>query len=358
MRMQMQKRRQMLVTALVLALLVALFIFYLLFGGPKLPPEALAIIDEVLEEELPELITGETGYATSDNLQIWYERLSPDGAAKGIVLMIVGTGGDGFMWPPKFIRTFLDAGYQVIRYDHRGTGMSDWVEKWSFRDPYSVIDLSHDALSVLDTLDVQKTHLVGLSMGGMIAQQLAIDHPDRVASLTLMMTSGDVGDPDLPEPSGSYFIKSAFQGFPLMKYRILGGEKNLIRERIAKEITFAGPDNLDVREAAQLVLYDLRRRRGINVRALFQHFLAVGVSPSRYEGLAKLDIPALVIHGVKDQLLPVEHGKKLAETIPNAEGIWIEDAGHIFPLPGMDDLQARIISHINASNTVQEETTA
>src|SRR5688572_2451881 len=220
-----------LVIAILLLLLAGLLI-YAFASGPTLPPETDAIIEDVLNSELSEIIVGQTGFASSDGLKIWYESISPEGSSKGTVLLIMANGGDALIWPPKFVRTFVDAGHQVIRYDHRGTGMSDRVENWDRKNPYSVADMAGDAVAVLDALKIQKAHLVGLSMGGMIAQEVAPNHPDRVASLTLMMTSGYIGDPDLPGLTSRYFLNTIVKGIPLLKYRILGGERNLINERI------------------------------------------------------------------------------------------------------------------------------
>jgi pimeloyl-ACP methyl ester carboxylesterase len=329
-----------------LILIVGLLI-YSYTSGSTLPPEIDAIIESVLNSELPEVIVGQTGFASSEGLNIWYENISPEGPSKGTVLLIMANGGDALIWPPKFVRAFVDSGYQVIRYDNRGTGMSDWVENWDRNNPYSLVNMAGDAVAVLDALKFQKAHIVGLSMGGMIAQEVAANHPDRVSSLTLLSTSGYVGDPDLPSLTSRYFFSSIVKGIPLLKYRILGGEKNLIKERIAKTITVVGYEGLDIKETAEVVLYDLRKRRGINIKAIFQHQTAVSVSGSRYEKLKTLNVPTLVIHGTADQFIPVEHGKKLVEVIPNAKGLWLDGVGHVFPYPNMDEVNKNIIANFN-----------
>ena len=338
-------------TILLIALLVAIagFVPYLLLGGPKLPSDTDATIDDVLRGELPELITGQTGYAQSDGRDIWYESIPPTGPPQGTVLLLMGMGSDSFLWPPKFLRAFVNAGYRTVRYDQRGTGMSDWFKDWDRRNPYSLRDMAGDAVAVLDALGIDSAHLVGLSMGGMIAQEIAIHHPQRVASLTLMMTSGHAADPELPGPSSRFFISNAAAGLPLLKYRLIGGEKNLIRARVAKTVGALGSEDIDVRETAERVLYDRRRRRGINGRAVFQHWMAVNVSGSRHEGLKDVAAPTLVIHGTADALLPVEHGRKLVETIPDARGIWLQDAGHVFPPPDAEMVYGAILAHLAAA---------
>jgi pimeloyl-ACP methyl ester carboxylesterase len=337
-------RKFLIVIIVTLFPLLVVLVIYIFIAGPKLPSETDAIIDEVLNRALPEQIVGETGFASSAGLKIWYEGIPPKGTPKGTVLLIMSNGGDGFFWSPSFMQAFVAAGYQLIRYDHRGTGMSDWVEEWDRQNPYSLVDMAGDAVTVLDALEVQEAHLVGVSLGGMVAQEVAINHPDRVASLTLIMASGDVGDPDLPSLSIRYLLESTLKKLPLLKYRIMGGEKNLIKERVAGYISLLGDEELDIQEIAEVILYDRRNRRGMNARAVFQHIMAVTGSGSRYEKLRALDMPTLVIHGKDDQLLPIEHGEKLVDIIPNAKGLWVDDMGHVFPLPKA--LTKDILSHI------------
>lgn len=344
----------MTIVAVTLLSLLLAVLMWLYLSAPKLPVETDGIIDDVLNSPLPDVVSGRTGFATSDGLKIWYESIPPTGPPKGTVLLIFGMAGDALIWPPKFVQAFVEAGYRVVRYDNRGTGMSDWVENWDPDNPYSVADMARDALAVLDVLEISEAHLVGLSLGGMIAQEVGIQRPDKVASLTLMLTSGDVGDPELPHMSTRAFLRPMLQGIALLiRYYMFGGERNLIKTRIAKIIMVNGYEGLDIREIAEVVLYDLRNRRGLNVKAGRQHQVAAGVSSARYEGLRALRAPALVIHGTADDMLPFEHGKKLAATLPHAKGLWLEGVGHVFPLPKMDEINKKIVAHMSSANDVQ-----
>ena len=161
------------------------------------------------------------------------------------------------------------------------------------------------------------------------------------------MTSGFIGDPQLPGPSTRYFIRSLVTGLPLLKYRIMGGEKNLIKERIAKTISTSGDEGLDVRELAVLVLYDQRERRGINLIAVLQHQTAITNSGSRYEKLKYVQVATLVIHGTEDRFIPIEHGRRLVEVLPNARGLWLEGVGHVFPPPNLGNMMSEILIHLN-----------
>ena len=171
---------------------------YIYLSGPPLPPNSDEIISQVLRSELPEIFSGQTGYAKSGDINIWYESIEPDESPQGAVLLLAGISSDAVAWPPKFLDALVAAGYQVIRTDHRGTGMSDWIENWDSSNPYSLSDMADDGIAVLDALGVEKAHVIGVSMGGMIAQQMSIDHPDRVLSLTSIMSSGNISDPNLP----------------------------------------------------------------------------------------------------------------------------------------------------------------
>lgn len=328
-----------------LLLLSLALVAYLVFAGPKLPPGTDALLDDVLARELPELVTGQSGWADSGGLKIWYERRAPTGPARGTVLLNSSLGGDAFSWPLPCLRTLAQAGYYVIRYDYRGTGLSDWMEQWNSQHPYAVADLARDALAVLDALGVERAHVFGLSLGGMVAQEIALQQPARVASLTLLMTSGYIGDPDLPGLTSSYFFSLLATGLPLLKYRLRGGEKNLIKERLAKTLLVIKPADLDVRELAEVVLYELRRRRGLNLRAIQQHQTAVTVAGSRYARLRTLNTPTLVIHGTADRFIPVEHGRQLAQVIPHAQGLWLAGVGHLFPVPNLAAVMERVFAH-------------
>lgn len=318
-------------------------------GGPKLPPDSDTIIERVAGSDLSHVVAGETGYADSSGVRIWYESIPAEKPEQGVVLLNISMGGHSLFWPRAFIRGLTGAGYRVIRYDQRGTGASDWLPEWSRKHPYSLLDMAADAIAVLDALQVERAHVVGLSLGGFVAQEIAIGHPDRVASLTLMSSAADPTDQALPEPHFGRMLRAGLAGIPLLRYRLLGGEKNLVKGVVAKTIRGLGDENLDVEETAELVLYDLRYRRGINLRAIMQHQAAVTVTRSRYESLRRLRVPTLVIHGTADDFLPIEHARKLVELIPGAEHLWLGGVGHQFPYPDLSAITQAIVSHLGGT---------
>ncbi len=333
----------MLIVLVIFISLIAL----ILYSGPRLEDETLRMIDETLSEELPELIKGKTGFVLSNNVKIWYELISPPTPTKGVICLLMSNAADALLWPPSFINRFTSAGFEVLRFDYRGTGQSDWMVDWRKENAYSLYDMATDVNAILDALDISRVHLLGLSLGGMIAQEVAINYPDRVLSLTLLMTTGDATDSTMKVFSMRYLIRSLIRSIPMMRYRIIGGERNLIIERILKLKLVLDDNSFDVKETAQQVLYDLRKRRGINIKAVFQHFRAVAISGSRYDKLKHLTLPTLIIHGTNDEIFPLEHGKKLVELIPNAKFIWLEGVGHGLPIPNMDTILTKVIEHMS-----------
>ena len=326
---------------LALFVLVALLSIYILTSGPSLPDHSEDIIAEVIANPLPEVLKGDTGYANSGDKKIWYEHLTPIDSSKGAVLLIMGISNDALGWPRSFIDRLVEAEYEVIIFDHRGTGLSDWIDEWDAEDPYSLSDMADDGVAILDTLGLEEAHVLGVSMGGMIAQEFAIKHPDRITTLTSMMSSGYIVDPELPPISGDI----AWQLIRIaLKYSILGGEKNLIKLHLASRIILRGNSNYEVNieGIAQQTLYNIRNRRGYNPDVSRQHQTAVSVSGSRYDDLRSIKVPTLIVHGRSDPFIPIDHGFKCARLIPGADSLWIDNMGHDLPEDLIDPLVAKL----------------
>lgn len=321
---------------------------YLYNSGPILPPETETIIEKVISDPLPEIIHGEQGFASSQGVKIWYEHQTPIDSTKGTILLIMGISNDALGWPPTFLKDLVEAGYQVIRYDHRGTGLSDWMENWDADNPYSLADMAKDGVAILDGLGIEKAHILGVSMGGMIAQEMVINHPNRVNSLISIMSSGNIFDADLPPISGETAIELIKVA---AKYGIMGGEANLIQLHIASRIILMGTaqQTLNIQEIAAHVLYNVRNRNGYNASVSQQHQGAVSNSKSRYTALQKLKIPALIIHGKADPFIPFAHGQKLINTIPHADSLWLDNMGHDIPESLMDSITDKLIKHLETS---------
>lgn len=317
--------------------------------GPRLPPGTAATIARIRARPVTDVITGESGYAQSGEVRIWYESIPAVGAQKGVALLNIALGASSLYWPPAFLRALSEAGYRVVRYDQRGTGASSRLPDWTSQHPYSLIDMATDAIAVLDELRIARAHVIGLSLGGFIAQEIAIAFPERVQSLTLMSTSADPTDASMPGPRTWPLIASAIANLPLLRYRVLGGETNIVKELLAGLVALGGDEPVDVEEWTKIVLYDLRERGGLNLRALRQHQVAVTVTRSRYPLLGTITAPTLVIHGKDDAFVPIEHGHRLAAAIPSASGMWVDDAGHPFPYPNMRWVTGAITNHLDAA---------
>ena len=318
--------------------------------SPRLPPGTNAVIARIRSEPVTDVVIGDSGHAQSGKVRIWYESIPPEGAEKGVVLLNIALGASSLYWPPSFVRAFSAAGFRVVRYDQRGTGASSRMPEWTWQRSYSLIDMAGDAIAVLDELRIDRAHVVGLSLGGFVAQEIAIGYPERVQSLTLMSTSADPTDPSMPGPRIRPLITSAVARLPLLRYRVLGGEANLVKEVVAGLVAQGGDEPVDVEAWTRIVLYDRRERGGFNLGALRQHHTAVTVTRSRYPFLGAITAPTLVIHGEDDSFLPIGHGRRLAAAIPSASGVWLEGAGHPFPYPGMSEVTERIIHHVASSD--------
>ena len=331
----------------ILVLLIILFV-QACAAVPKLSEKDKEIIREVLNAPLPELVTGETGFAKSQGHDIWCERIRPTGAVKGSILLIMGHGNDALSWPPKFISAFVDEGYEVIRYDHRGTGLSTSPEKWKKKNAYTLTDMSEDAMAVLKTLQLTKAHIVGVSMGGMIAQLAAINYPEKIESLTLIMTTGDAMDEELSPMSEDLLPKMISA---VLKYGVVGGKKGKIKLQLVQRKLLMGDatGEIDVKAMAETSLYNQVKRDGYHFITARHHQQALLLSTSRYAALHEMQLPTLVIHGEQDPVIPIAHGKKLLATLPNSDSLWVDNMGHDLPEAAIPKICLIILSHFKKS---------
>lgn len=237
-------------------------IYFYVHSGPELPQETDRIVQEVLSEKLPELITGDTGYVKSGGVDIWYESKMPitrefQRNPAGVVLLVMGQGVSAVGGSVELYEALLKSGYQVIRTDHRGLGMSDWIQNWDKENGYNLNDMAADNIAVLNALGIQKAHILGVSMGGVIAQIIAIDYPERVSSLISMMSSADAYDRDLPQPP-TYITRDMIKLF--LRFGLIPSEENTMKMMVGVYDLLKGkPENgVDIKKISQATLYDLR----------------------------------------------------------------------------------------------------
>ena len=319
----------MLTSSILLIFLILAGYFYVR-SSPKLPDDIDSIIEEVLTSDIPEQVTGESGYADANGKKIWYNHIPAKVTRKGTVVLVMGHSTNIFGWPDYFIQEFLDVGYDVIRYDNRGIGMSDWIKDWTSENAYSLEDMADDCIAILDHLKLQKVHLVGASMGGMIAQRLAISYGPRFHTMTTIMSSGFMEDPQLtlvPKP----FKRALFK--TMAKYGWRPTEKNSIKIGVSliRLLRNNKDHQVDAKDIAEKMMYDMRKRGGFNRMVVKQHSEAIKISGSRYDELAQISIPTLIIHGKKDPLVKFEHALKYAPMIPHAKTVYLDKMGHDLP---------------------------
>lgn len=298
-----------------------------------------------MKEPVAEVIQGKTGFVKSQGWKVWYESIEPQDPINGTILLVMGAANDALSWHVDFISHLTNSGYRVIRYDHRGTGLTTSREGWDRKNPYSLKDMTADPIAILDSLKIRKAHFVGVSMGGMIAQEVAIKYPERTASLTSIMSSANVFDTLLP-PISDEIIPEMISA--VVKYGVLGGEKGKIKLQVVHKRILMGEatGEINVKSIAEVARYNVEKRTGYHFISGRHHQAAIENSGSRYQGLRKINIPVLVIHGEQDPVIPIAHGKKMVSIISNADSLWLKNMGHDLPDALMSTICAKIIAHI------------
>ena len=251
------------------------------------------------------------------------------------ILLIMGAAASMDWWEDDFCERLAAGSRFVVRYDNRDTGRSVSYEPGA--PPYTGRDLAADAVGVLDVFGLASAHLVGMSMGAGIGQLLALDHPDRVASLTLISSSP--GGPDLPPMSEG--LRAAFaEPTPQPDW---SDRAAVIDYMVDSERPFAGSWPID-----EARLRDLAGRvfdRTVNIASsMTNHWIIDGGEPIR-ERLGQVTAPTLVIHGAEDPLFPYAHAEALAGEIPGAQLLALERTGHELPRAVWDVVVPAILRH-------------
>lgn len=329
------------IALVIIGLLIGFAIF--VYTGPQLPENTDALIAELDAEGIPEIVPGTIGYAQSGSVSICYETAGDPNSPKGTMLMICGYTLSLASWPEHFYNALLDSGFHVVRFDNRGVGKSAWMKNWSKANAYKLEDMAKDAIAVLDHLGIEKAHVLGASMGGMIAQRVAISHSERVLSLTSIMSTGYYNDPELQAVPGKFrrdFARYIFRYPP----RKSSSETQRLKLHlgIVQMLKGKGDYQMDRKGILRRAMYEIRNRNGFNIKAGPQHEAAIKGSGSRYAELGQIKAPTLVIHGTTDPLVTFPHGKKYAPMIPNATTLFVEGMGHDLPKIYMPE----IIQHI------------
>ena len=244
------------------------------------------------------------------------------------LLLIMGLGAQMIVWEDDFCAALAARGFWVVRFDNRDVGRSSRIS-WTppaepgetIAAPYRLVDMAADAIGLMDALGIASAHLVGASMGGMIAQEMAIHWPARVRSLTSIMST--TGDPGLPPPSPEAV---ALFTAPPPRTPAEYVEGNVAAWRVLRGPGYPEDEERDRQRATRAVA------RGFDPEGARRQLLAVLASGSRKPALAGVIAPTLVIHGADDPLVPLAAGEDTAAAIPGARLVTLPRMGHALPI--------------------------
>ncbi len=290
--------------------------------------------------------------ARANGIDICYEIFGEPTAEP--MLLIMGLGAQMVLWDDAFCEQLAARGFRVIRFDNRDIGQSGKLTggkrlsplellklrflKIPVAAPYKIIDMARDTTGLMDVLGIKSAHLVGASMGGMIAQEIAISFPQRVRSLTSIMST--TGNPKVPPPT-----KEA--AAMLMAPPPTTKEEYFARFaqtwKILRVGSFPEDEALDPSRAARIY------SRGLNPAGVGRQLRAILASGSRKARLAAVTAPTLVIHGTVDPLVHPMGGRDTAASIPGARLLMIEGMGHAIPIPMWPQIIGAIAEHAHGA---------
>jgi len=291
------------------------------------------------------------GTVRSNGLDIAYETT---GEGPPLV-MIMGIGAPMVNWPEGFYRAVVEAGFTAIRFDNRDVGRSSKMDHlgippvWplmarralgrSVPAPYTLGDMADDVAGLLDGLHLDSAHVIGASMGGMIAQTFALRHPTRIRSLTSIMSSTGSRLDSLGQPRALAAItkRGPTQGEAAVDHMVW------VLQTIGSR-THPTPDD-ELRDLIRRCI-----RRGMSPEGFARQWAAILSTGSRWRALRKLDVPTLVIHGDEDPLMPPRAGRATAWAVPRARFVCVEGMGHDLPKPLWPQIVGAIAEHAHAVN--------
>lgn len=290
---------------------------------------------------------------TANSIELEYD--THGDPANEPMLLVMGLGAQMTLWPIEFVEALAARGFYVIRYDNRDIGLSQKFDgakapgmlrqiiftRLGFppRVPYTLSDMAADGIGLLDALGIGRAHVVGASMGGMIAQLMAVEHGDRLLSLTSIFST--TGDPRLPQAD-----KAAIE--PLTNPPDSLDEEVLVEHGIRISNAIGSPGyRPDPELLRQRVIENVRR--SVYPEGLRRQVAAIIADGDRTERLRSVTTPTLVLHGEDDPLVKVEGGRATAEAIPGARLKTYPGWGHDLPLELVDTLADEIAAHARAA---------
>ncbi len=292
---------------------------------------------------MPTITTPNTG------IEIFYE--DHGDPSHEAILLVMGLGAQLTLWPDELVDALVDDGFRVIRYDNRDIGLSQKMEGerapslatqvlrkkfgWPARVPYTLTDMAHDGIGLLDALEITSAHVVGASMGGMIAQLMAVHHGPRLRSLTSIMSTTGNGKLPQAEKHAMDALIAPLAGMD---------EETLVAHglNIARNIGSPGFP-FDPDQQREKVLRNVRR--SVYPAGLPRQLAAIIDDGCRRSRLADVRMPTLVLHGEDDPLVKLAAGEDTARHIPGARLVTIPGWGHDIPLPLIDRVATEIVTH-------------
>jgi pimeloyl-ACP methyl ester carboxylesterase len=277
--------------------------------------------------------------ASNGSCELYFETFGDP--SNPTLLMINGLGSQSINFADDWIQMFVGRGLHVIRFDNRDVGRSTWFDDAPVGEngaAYLLTDMANDAVAVLDAAGVDRAHVVGFSMGGMIVQQLAIEHPERLLTATsVMSTTGEDGH-------GS----SSREAFALLTAKPATDRESYVQSQIAGQRVWGSPEFADEDRWRQVA--EAAFDRGFHPSGTTRQFLAIRASGPRGEQLRSARVPMLVIHGDKDTLIDVSGGRRTAELVPGARFELIEGMGHDYPPQLWRRLTDLVVDHTGVAS--------
>ena len=312
----------------------------------------------------------------ANNINIWYEEFG--NTDNETILLIMGANANCMHWDQEFIDQLVANDYHVVRFDNRDVGKTTWFgkepalnkflkilpnfllkmivnsifglavdEKGRFKfsestpTQYNLSDMAKDAVSLMDSLKIEKAHIIGASMGGMITQIIALDYPERVLSITPIMTTPGIQNESLSGPTEE-LLEAMKKSFVFnLKGRIEDGVVEIYRQLTGSRFPF---NEKKFREKLKPIV-----AHGNNPFAL--HGAAVGASPDRTSRLHEIEVPALIIHGTEDAILPLDHGVAVADGIKDSKRMIMEGVGHEIPEELIPEIVKEVVENIRRTNS-------
>ena len=285
-------------------------------------------------------------FANNGSVQLFHETFGDP--TQPTLVLVNGLGSQCINYRTEWCQRFADRGFHVVRMDNRDVGLSTHFSDVApdvmgvvaamangepAEVPYTLSDMAADVVAVLDALGVEQAHVMGLSMGGMIVQTLAIEHPDRLRSMTSVMST--TGELDVGQPSAE--AQARLFGPPATD------RASAIANHLAGLRIWGSPGHVD--EEAQSHYAGEAFDRAFDPAGVARQIMGITASGSRADALRQVTVPTLVLHGSADSLIDPSGGRRTAELVPGARFVLIEGMGHDYPRAYWDELVDLVTTH-------------